>query len=262
MGTPCTSIAVSTVIFTVRPTGPDGRHELRLPLVRRIRDPHRHRWALPGGPLGEDEGLEDSAAAYLRLTTGLDAAHLEQLATFGGLTRSQGADERVVTVVYWAALSPREAAEGEDDLNVTWLRATDLPPLAFDHSLVVAHALDRLRDRIADPTVARSFLPDSFTIAQLREVHEAILGRAVDAPNFRRHALRSGRLQDTGERVAGTPHRPPALYRFTEDTAPDFTRSGPHAAERPGHASSPSPPGPSSLPSPPSPESPTSQETP
>lgn len=259
MGTPCTSIAVSTVIFTVRPTGPGGRHELWLPLVRRIREPYHHRWALPGGPLDEDQALEDAAAACLRLTTGLDAAHLEQLATFGGLTRSQGADERVVTVVYWAALSPREAAAREDDLNVAWLRATDLPPLAFDHSLIVAHALDRLRDRIADPTVARSFLPASFTIAQLREVHEAILGRAVDAPNFRRHALRSGRLQDTGERVSGTPHRPPALYRFTAGGAPDFTRPGPHPAERPGPAGSPSPSDPST---PPTHESPSSQETP
>ena len=105
-------------------------------------------------------------------------------------------------------------------------------------------------------------------------MHEAILGRAVDAPNFRRHALRSGRLRDTGERVAGTPHRPPALYRFTEDTAPDFTRAGPHPVERPSPASapgpsstsspssSPGPPGPSTPPSPPTHESPSSQETP
>ncbi|WP_158591139.1 NUDIX hydrolase [Kocuria tytonis] len=228
MSTPCASIAVSTVIFTVRPTGPGGRHELWLPLVRRIREPYHHMWALPGGPLDGDQTLEDAATAYLRLTAGLDASHLEQLATFGGLTRSQGADERVVTVVYWAALPAQDAAAGEEDLNVTWLRATDLPPLAFDHSLVVAHALERLRDRIADPTVARSFLPAAFTIAQLREVHEAILGRSVDAPNFRRHVLRSGRLQDTGERVPGTPHRPPALYRFTADGAPDFFRSGPN----------------------------------
>ncbi|CAL8900318.1 NUDIX hydrolase [Kocuria varians] len=226
MGTPCTSLAVSTVIFTVRPTGPGGRHELWLPLVRRIRDPYRHLWALPGGPLDDEQDLDDAAAGYLRLTVGLDATRLEQLATFGGLSRSQGADERVVTVVYWAALPTHHAASGEGDLNVTWLRATDLPDLAFDHSLIVAHALERLRDRIAEPTVARSFLPETFTIAQLREVHEAILGHGVDAPNFRRHVLRSGRLEDTGERVAGTPHRPPALYRFTRTHAPEFFRSG------------------------------------
>ena len=237
MGTPCTSLAVSTVIFTVRPTGPDGRHELWLPLVRRIRDPYRHRWALPGGPLDGDRDLEDAAAGYLRLTVGLAAAHLEQLATFGGLTRSEGADERVVTVVYWAALPTEDAAAGEEDLNVAWLRATALPPLAFDHSLVVAHALERLRDRIADPTVARSFLPAAFTIAQLREVHEAILGRPLDGPNFRRHVLRSGRLQDTGQRVPGTPHRPPALYRFAARGTPDLFRSAPDPppAPRPSH---------------------------
>ena len=58
MGTACTSIAVSTVIFTVRPTGPDGSHELWLPLVRRVREPYRQMWALPGGPLGQDQDLE------------------------------------------------------------------------------------------------------------------------------------------------------------------------------------------------------------
>ncbi|WP_290499864.1 NUDIX hydrolase [Kocuria sp. UBA5001] len=225
MGTACTSIAVSTVIFTVRPTGPDGSHELWLPLVRRVREPYRQMWALPGGPLGQDQDLETAAASYLHLTTGLTAAHLEQIATFGGLTRSEGADERVVTVVYWAALPTHDAASGDGDLNVTWLPATDLPPLAFDHSLIVSHALARLRDRIADPTVARSFLPAAFTVAQLREVHEAILGHKVDPPNFRRHVLRSGRLEDTGQRLAGTPHRPPALYHFTTEDAPEFFRS-------------------------------------
>ncbi|MDO4917933.1 NUDIX domain-containing protein [Kocuria sp.] len=228
MGSSRTSLAVSTVIFTVRPTGPGGRHELWLPLVRRVREPYRHVWALPGGPLQEDRDLEDAAAWYLRLTVGLGTAHLEQLATFGGLDRSEGSDERVVTVVYWVALPAEDAAAaGEEDLNVAWLRATALPALAFDHSRIVAHALDRLRDRIADPTVARSFLPPVFTVAQLREVHEAILGHALDAPNFRRHVLRSGRLQDTGERVPGTPHRPPALYRFAAEDTPALFRSDP-----------------------------------
>lgn len=207
-------LAVSTVIFTVRPTGANGCHELWMPLVRRIRDPYRGMWALPGGPLRPNEALEDSALRDLTLTTGLAPTHLEQLATFGGLTRSAGAEERQVTVVYWASLPPQEAAMGENDINVTWLRATDLPDLAFDHSDIVSHALDRLRNRIAEPTVAKAFLPETFTIAALREVHEAIIGDALDPANFRRHVLSSGQLEDTGERLEGTRHRPPKLYRF------------------------------------------------
>lgn len=219
-------LAVSTVIFTVRPTGSGGAHELWLPLVRRIRDPYRGLWALPGGPLGSDQDLEDCALQSLSLTTGLRPTHLEQLATFGGLARSGGAAERVVTVVYWASLPPNEAAGGDSDLNVAWLRATELPELAFDHSRIVHHALNRLRDRIAEPTVARAFLPERFTIAQLRTVHEAIVGTALDPANFRRHVLASRRLEDTGERVTGTPHRPPTLYRFTEPQTPALFRSG------------------------------------
>ncbi|MEX5267024.1 NUDIX domain-containing protein [Kocuria sp. CPCC 204721] len=220
-------LAVSTVIFTVRPTGENSAHELWLPLVRRIRDPYRGMWALPGGPLRSTEDLEDSALRSLTLTTGLAPTHLEQLATFGGLTRSAGAEERQVTVVYWASLPPHEAAMGENDLNVTWLRVTDLPDLAFDHSLIVAHALEHLRGRIAEPTVARAFLPETFTIAALREVHEAIISKALDPPNFRRHVLSSGQLRDTGERLAGARHRPPTLYRFAAAKPPGLFRPSP-----------------------------------
>ena len=89
-------MAVSTVIFTVRPTSENGCHEPWLPLVRRIRDPYRGMWALPGGPLRPNEALEDSALRDLTLTTGLAPTHLEQLATFGGLTRSAGAEDQGV----------------------------------------------------------------------------------------------------------------------------------------------------------------------
>lgn len=211
-------LAVSTVILTVRPTGPDNSLELWMPLVRRIRDPFRHMWALPGGPLHSNEGLEDSAKRDLAQTTGLAPAHLEQLATFGSPDRSGGAEERVVTVVYWASLPPTQAAQGENDLNVAWHEAHSLPPLAFDHADIVDHALAHLSSRIADPRVAKSFLPEVFTLAELRQVHEAILDRFLDAPNFRRHVMSGGLLEDTGERVKGARHRPPALYRFSNKT--------------------------------------------
>ena len=61
MSTPNVALAVSTVIFAARNTGPDGRKELWLPLVRRIRDPFRGLWALPGGPLKPDDSLTESS---------------------------------------------------------------------------------------------------------------------------------------------------------------------------------------------------------
>lgn len=217
MPAPDVALAVSTVIFAARNTGPDGRKELWLPLVRRIRDPFRGLWALPGGPLRPDEDLEASAARSLQLTTGLQPGYLEQLYAFGGPTRSASADERVVSIVYWASIRADQTADLHTDLNVSWMRASQLPPLAFDHSDIVDYALYRLRNKITYSRVAHSFLGAAFTLAELREVHEAILGHALDPANFRRQALASGAVLDTGTRLEGTPHRPPRLYRYDTD---------------------------------------------
>ncbi|MGO2048373.1 MAG: NUDIX domain-containing protein, partial [Brachybacterium tyrofermentans] len=73
-----TDLAVSTVIFALRPHPTTRRLALWLPLVRRIRDPHQGLWALPGGPLAPDEGLAASAARNLRETTRLTPQYLEQ----------------------------------------------------------------------------------------------------------------------------------------------------------------------------------------
>ncbi|HVK34812.1 MAG TPA: NUDIX domain-containing protein, partial [Microlunatus sp.] len=72
-------LAVSTVIFALRPHPSTGDTTLWLPLVRRIRQPHEGRWALPGGPLLPDEDLAASARHTLERTTGLTSSYLEQL---------------------------------------------------------------------------------------------------------------------------------------------------------------------------------------
>ena len=124
-------IAVSTVIFALRPDGA-SRPALSLPLVVRTRDPYDGRWALPGGPLGE-ESLEDAARRTLAATTGLAPAYLEQMYTFGDPDRSPDG-RRVVSVVYWALVRADEVSRATPQQNVRWLPADDLPPLAFDHN--------------------------------------------------------------------------------------------------------------------------------
>ena len=57
-----------------------------------------------------------------------------------------------------------------------------------------------------------------FTLAQLRAVHEGIVGKAVDPANFRRQVLASGELEETGATQAGAKHRPAKFYRFTSDS--------------------------------------------
>ncbi len=205
------SLAVSTVIFALRPHPKTGRDTLWLPLVRRIREPYEGQWALPGGPLEMDEDLAGSARRTLERTTGLTPHHLEQLYSFGEIDRSP--EDRVVSIVYWALVRPDEAARAVDGENVEWFVADEVPALAFDHNRIVEYALGRLRAKITYSPIAYAFLNPEFTLAELRAVHEAVLRKPLDPANFRRQVLASGAIEPTGSCLTGTSHRPPALYR-------------------------------------------------
>jgi 8-oxo-dGTP diphosphatase len=211
------ALAVSTVIFALRPDQESGFMTLWLPLVRRTREPHLGLWALPGGWLPSDEELAAAAARTLRETTGLTPSYLEQLYTFGDVGRSPG--NRVISVIYWALVQSREADLAAVDENVQWFPADRLPPLAFDHNQIVDYALWRLRTKVEYSRIAHAFLGETFTLAQLRDVHEAVLRRALDPANFRRTIESSGTVVDTGLRLAGVPHRPPRLYRYNDSQA-------------------------------------------
>ena len=210
------SLAVSTVIFTLQPND-EGVLELRIPLVRRIREPYAGMWALPGGPLSPSEDLAASASRTLRETTALEPRYLEQLYAFGDPERSPG--ERVVSIVYWALVGGDEAGQALTSENVAWFAADDVPTLAFDHNAIVDYALWRLRTKLEYSRIAHGFLGPTFTLAQLREVYEVILQKPIDPGNFRRTLEASRAIVPTGERVKGTRHRPPQLYRYNEESA-------------------------------------------
>lgn len=205
------SLAVSTVVFALRPHPRHGGTTLWLPLVRRIRDPYEGRWALPGGPLQSHQDLAASARQTLLRTTGLEPAYLEQLYSFGAVDRSP--QDRVVSIVYWTLVRADEDARAIDGENVEWFVADEVRDLAFDHDDIVRYALDRLRAKITYSPIALAFLPEEFTLAELRGVHEAVSGRCLDPANFRRQALAGGTVEPTGTHLTGTSHRPPALYR-------------------------------------------------
>lgn len=193
-------VAVSTVIFAVRDS------QLRLPLVRRVREPFLGKWALPGGPVTGEESLTDVAIYTLAQTTGLPPRYLEQLYTFGEVDRAPA--ERIVSIVYWAQINADAANYYLD--NVRWFSVDELPELAFDHARIIDYARSRLRNKTE---FAHHFLGDAFTLADLRTVHQVILGKDLDPANFRRQILASGTVESTGQAASSGAHRPAALYR-------------------------------------------------
>lgn len=232
----------------VQATAVDAPGTLWIPLVRRTRPPFRDHWALPGGPIPWNEGLAETAERTVHDATRRAPGYLEQLYAFGAPERSAEA-QRLVTIAYWALYGERELeaepslahdpsevapdeprrwddpihpapdrrgnlSPAEPDPNVAWFPSDALPKLAFDHSGIVEYALWRLRLKTEYSAIAHRFLGPEFTLAQLRRVHEAIVGGSVDPANFRRQALAQQHLVDTGRLETGTPHRPARLYRF------------------------------------------------
>jgi hypothetical protein len=204
-------LAVSTVIFALRPHPKSGQLTLWLPLVRRIRQPYQGQWALPGGPLAPEHDLVTSARQTLESTVGISETYLEQLYSFGAIGRSADRESRTVSVVYWA-LVPRDREPAVVD-GVEWFVADEVPQLAFDHNEIVDYALARLRAKITYSPIALAIVGSEFTLADLRTVHEAVLRKSLDPANFRRQVLAGGTVVTTGTCLQGTSHRPPKLYR-------------------------------------------------
>jgi len=113
----------------------------RVLLIRRGHDPFVGQWALPGGFVDEWERPEDAARRELAEETGL--AYTGPLAIVG-VYGEPGRDPRgwTVSAVYLALLEDEAAVDGGDDAaEAAWFGADALPPLAFDHQLIIADAL-------------------------------------------------------------------------------------------------------------------------
>ena len=89
--------------------------------------------------------------------------------------------------------------------------------MASDHRRILATAISRLRAKIRYRPVAVELMPERFTLTDLQNTVEAILGQVLHKQNFRRALDRTGLGEGTGEMESGTGGRPAELYRFKRE---------------------------------------------
>jgi hypothetical protein len=95
-----------------------------------------------------------------------------------------------------------------------WFGLDEMPPLVFDHSYIVKKALAILRLRLNDKLLGQNLLPDTFTMQELQNLYEAILGRKFQRANFQRKILGMRILERVDKKFSGRAHKAPYLYRF------------------------------------------------
>jgi ADP-ribose pyrophosphatase YjhB (NUDIX family) len=195
------------VVFQVRDD------ELQVLLWERAREPFRRAWSLPGGTLDREETLEESILRHLATKVDVrDVAHLEQLGTWSDPDRNPAKWE--LATVYLGlvqlGIDPRVPAD------TSWHPVGALPETAFDHGEIVLSGRERLRGKLSYSNAGFALAPETFTLAELRDVYAAALGHDVSATNLKRVLLRRGAIEPTGERRTHGPSggRPAEVFRF------------------------------------------------
>jgi hypothetical protein len=119
-------------------------------------------------------------------------------------------------LLYEARLIP-EAMRGNSSAsisaNAVW-SDTSGKPMILDHRRILATGIARLRAKIKYHPVVFELMPDTFTLLQLQRCVEALAGRLVHKPNFRRLIEQQELIEETGETSQDTGGRPAKLFRF------------------------------------------------
>src|SRR5574344_1847821 len=198
-------ITVDTVILTIKDDA------LQVLLTKRLREPFKGRWAMPGGYVRMSENLVQAAIRILKEKTNVDNVYLEQLSTFGDPLRHPTA--RVITCVYFALVRYEDVKVVSSE-DVAWYPIKDLPTLAFDHKKIIEYAITRTRSALASCPVAYQLLKEKFTLTEMQKVYELIIDKKLDKRNFRKKILGTQGLIELNEYSKTSSKRPARLYSF------------------------------------------------
>lgn len=199
------------VVFAVL----DGR--LQVLLGRRAEAPHAGRWALPGGVLRIDKDADLDAAcqrvAKERLGVPLPAPCL--LTAVGGRRRDPRAPW-ALSVVYRAMVRPATLAAmaGKRLTDLRWHTSDEAvaAPLAFDHALLIQHAVEQLRSDVAALRFPAGLMDAEFTLGELQAASEAVLGKPLDKSSFRRRLDAAAAVQPIAGVLRSGPNRPAQVF--------------------------------------------------
>lgn len=192
-------------------------------------------FALPGGFVRRNEHLEDAVKRGLSDRTGLEDIYLEQFHTFGSADRSDpdvmrrimkanGFSpredhwmlDRFFSIAYYALINYSQVILRPDPLSdsIDWYEINNLPPLMQDHQAIVDMALEVLRENLDRKLIGGNLLPEQFTMKELQQVYEAILGKELRRTTFQRKMLSLNVLERHEKRFTGKAHKAPYLYSW------------------------------------------------
>ena len=221
-------------------------------LVKRDTYPFKDKWCLPGGFVGILEDIEDAACRILENEANIKDIYLEQLYTYGEPNRDPRM--RVISTSYMALIDKNKlpntisknaswfnvmVLEDDKSINVTLDNGSEEikfkikktleekttnkykyeilenDKLAFDHPLVITRGISRLKNKIEYTDIVFNMMPEYFTLGELQQVYEVILGKKLLDPAFRR--IIANKVIRTDKVRTGGGHRPSVLFKYNNN---------------------------------------------
>lgn len=203
---PTVPITIDCIIFGFEES------QLKVLLIRSDLKIFEGKWSVLGDVLRETEDLEEAAYRILLERTGMNDIFLEQVKAFGSPGRHPGG--RVLTIAYCSLLDISHHELKIHDNELHWHSINNLTDLAFDHKLIIDECYQWLKKRIQEHPLAFNLLPEKFSLRELQNLYEAILGVELDRRNFRKKFFSMDFLIDLNEYEENVSHRPGKLYKF------------------------------------------------
>jgi 8-oxo-dGTP diphosphatase len=169
----------------------------------------RERWALPWRSTQAGETLEAAATRAARDALGESPIWMEQIGAFGDGKRHPGETEISVAFV---ALVPHETASPR--AGFTWFPVKDLPPIAPRQRAMVDAATRTMQSRLDQAPIAFRLLPATFTLSELQQMYELLLGKRLHKASFRRALQGAWLVEPTDEWRSEGRGRPAQLFRY------------------------------------------------
>ncbi len=208
------SLAIDLVIFTIKDK------MLKVLVNKRLIQPYKNLFSIPGGFARAEVGLEQNAKNILFRDTNIDKVYLEQLYTFGELTRDKRG--RTISIAYYALIDynkvkliPSEKYQFADWYSLSSIKKMEF---AFDHKEIINMAIERIKNKIQYTNIAFQLLPEKFTLAELQDVYEIIIEEKLDKRNFRKKIFELDMIEELEEFKKDGRMRPAKYYRFKERT--------------------------------------------
>ena len=200
------ALSVDCVIFSY------DKKKLRVLVFESDFEEYANMLSLIGDLVQPEEDLEEAPYRILRERAGLHDVYMEQVYTFGSVSRHPSG--RVITTAYFSLVDIKTHRLPASETNLHWHDVDDISQMAFDHKMILDTCLARLREKVLEYPIVFNLLPEKFSLRELQDLYEAILGVELDRRNFRKRITLKNWLVDLNQMEEDVPHRPGKLYKL------------------------------------------------